>query len=474
VSSPPGERAAPVPGSFRDPDSRVFTAGERVLRSLSPDGARDWRHLSGTGFWRRAQEAGTIVSTEEVVWDGDLEPLLGTPSETVLEHERVPFVSYPYEWTFGQLKDAALLQLDLLADGLDDGVVLKDGSAYNVQFRGARPVFIDVGSFEMLREGEPWTGYRQFCMLNLFPLLLQAYRGLDFHPLLRGAVDGVPPAQARAVLGGRDLLRRGVLTHVVMQSRLERRYAGAEQRQVRRELRGAGFSRELIRANARRLAKLVRRLEWKPRGTAWTDYGTTNTYSDTDAEQKAGFVEEAAAAARPRLVWDLGCNDGTYSLIAARHAGSVVAVDADHATVEGLYRRLRTEPSGNVLPLVMDLADPSPGLGWRGRERLTLAERGTPDLTLCLALVHHVAITANIPLPAFLSWLRELETGLVIEFVKREDPMVQRLLAAKEEGAHADYELGRFERALEERFEVVRRQELGSGTRVIFHARPRG
>src|SRR6478672_5908420 len=249
--------STPEPASFRDPEARVvYSASGEVLRELSPRGREDWDALERTRFFRRALEDGRIVATEE------LEPGL-------LRHERLPFVSYPYEWPFEMLRDAALLQLELLDEALAEGFVLKDGSPYNVQWRGSQPVFIDVGSFERLRAGEPWAGYRQFCMLFLNPLLLQAYKGVDVRPWLRGSLAGITPAEARHVLGGRDVLRRGVLTNVALHARLERKHDESS-RDVKTELKRAGFKTELIAANVRRLEKLVRALEWKPGATEWS------------------------------------------------------------------------------------------------------------------------------------------------------------------------------------------------------------
>lgn len=274
------------------------------------------------------------------------------------------------------------------------------------------------------------------------------------------------------MLSVRDLFRRGIPTHVALHARLERKHAdsGAD---VRRELKNAGFNTELILANVRRLEKLVGRLEWKAAETAWSAYTTTTTYSDADAAAKAEFVGAAARDARPQLVWDIGCNEGTYSRLAAAQADSVVAFDADVLAVEQLYRALRAEGDEKILPLVVDVADPSPGLGWRGRERGPLEGRGAPELTLCLALIHHVVISGNIPVAEFLDWLRSLGTALVIEFPTPEDPMVQRLLVRKREHDHPDYRRDEFERLLGERFDVERSQVLSSGTRVLYRARPR-
>lgn len=463
------------PGSFRDPDSRVLLRGEEVLRALSPQGLEDWEALASSGLGERLASEGKLIATERFA-DADAERVAARDAggaAAILRHERIPFVSYPYEWTFSMLREAALLQLELLELALEQGLTLKDGSPYNVQWRGSEPVFIDVGSFERWREGEPWAGYRQFCMLYLYPLLLQAHRGIDFQPLLRGSVDGIPPSVADRMFSLRDHLRRGVLTHVHLHSRLERRFESRTSGEVRGELRRARLRPEVARANARKLRRLVERLDWPAGRTAWTDYRRTSTYSDEAGRAKAEFVSRTAAGCAGGLVWDLGCNDGAYARLAAEHASLVVAVDSDHATVDALYRGLREQGEKRILPLVVDLADPSPGLGWRGRERLPLADRGRPRLVLALALVHHLAISANLPLAEVVGWLRSLEGDLVVEFPEREDPMVTRLLAGKREGAHPDYERETFEQLLSGSFRIERRETLPGGTRVLFEASPR-
>jgi hypothetical protein len=380
----------------------------------------------------------------------------------------VPFVSYPYEWSFAMLREAALLQLELLLAALDEDVILKDGSPYNVQWRGTRPVFVDVGSLEPLRPGEAWAGYRQFCTLCLYPLMLQAYKGVPFNAWLRGSLEGIEPAEMRRLLSLRDAVRPGVLTHVRLHSALERR-AGAQN--VRAELREAGFGKELVRANVRKLQRLVRGLRAPAMSSAWTDYGPTTTYDEGDAERKASFVRAAVSSRRHRLVWDLGSSGGRYTRIAAEHADYTLALDADAAVVDGLFRSLAAEGVDSILPLVANVADPSPGLGWRGRERVALAERGRPDLVLCLALVHHLALSANLPLAELVGWLRSLDATVVVEFVTPDDPMARRLLERKREGLHADYNREAFERLLGDAFTVERSEELAGGARVLYLCR---
>ena len=455
------------PGSFRDPESRVFYSGDDVYRALSADGLSDFEAVKASGLL----DDGRVVATERVEDMSALKGLLVHEPAAVLRHERIPFVSYPYEWTFSMLKDAALLQLDLLLDALDHDLVLKDSTPYNVQFKGARPVFVDVGSFERLREGEPWIGYRQFCMLYLYPLLLQSAKGVPFHPWLRGAIDGITPPQMRDLMSFRDRFRKGVFTNVFLHAKLEARYADRPG-QVKQEVKRV-FKKELFVANVRKMRKLVDRLQWDPPQGVWTAYGERNSYTDDDARRKDEFVREVAGSREWPLVWDIGANNGRYSRIAAEGARTVLAVDADQGPVELLYRDLRAEGDEQILTLAMNLADPSPGLGWRGLERRALPERGKPDLVLALALIHHVAISANVPVREFMDWLASLGSALVIEFPTREDPMVQKLLAPKRDGLHPDYELSFFERCLAEAFEVERSERLESDTRVLYYARPK-
>ena len=440
---------------------------------LGEEGAADWRALRESGLLDSAEWRQQVVATEEASLDSHLEHLLSAvPGGAVaaLRHERIPFISYPYEWTFGMLRSAALLQLDLQLAALERGLNLKDSSPYNVQFSNGAPVFIDIGSFERLRPDEPWVGYRQFCMLYLYPLMLQAYRGVSFRPLLRGSLDGIAPREAARLFSLRDRLRRGVFTHVALHARIERRNEARAGGDVKEEIRNAKFKPEIVKANVQRLRKLVSRLDWDGGKTAWSGYRDENTYTDDDDRQKRDFVEAQLAGSQQELVWDLGCNDGAFSRLAAEHARTVVACDHDEAVVDALYRSL--SDGDRILPLVVDLVDGSPGLGWRGLERRRLEDRGSPDTVLALALIHHLSITANVPLADVLDWLRSLEASVIIEFPGREDPMVRRLLSGKGAGANADYELENFERELGARFTVERRQTLSSGTRTLYSARP--
>jgi hypothetical protein len=202
-------------------------------------------------------------------------------------------------------------------------------------------------------------------------------------------------------------------------------------------------------------------------------YGERNSYTDDDAKRKDEFVREVCTSQRWGLTWDIGANNGRYSRIAAEGSDYVLAVDADQGPIELLYRSLREEGEEKILTLTMNLADPSPGLGWRGQERKSLPERGKPDLVLALALVHHISMAANVPVREFIAWLASLGSSLVIEFPTREDPMVKKLLGPKRDGLHPDYERENFERELAAAFDIERSERLESGTRLLYFARPK-
>jgi hypothetical protein len=458
------------PGSFRDPLSTVFVGQEGVYRGLTEPGLREFEAVGAADFFADLVARGRIVQTERMA-PGEV----ALPGEwaAVLRHERVPVISYPYEWSFAMLRDAALLQLEVTGRAVADGFTTKDASSYNVQFRGADPVFIDVGSFERLRSGEPWPGYRQFCELFLNPLVVQSVAGIPFQPWLRGAVDGISPVDAATLIRGRRLLDRRLLVHVRLHARAERRYADSD-RDVRDELRHAGFGPKVLAAQLANLRGAVERLRWGDERSEWSDYSDRSHYSDVDLAAKESFVARTVDAARPSTVLDLGANDGRFSMLAVDHGARLaIAADSDHVVVDRLYRRLRDAGDTRVLPLVVDLADPPPGLGWRSHERRPWAERMQPDLVLALALVHHLALTDTVPFAEIVGFLADFDAPLIVEFPHRDDPMVERLLRRKRAGLFDHYATADWERALAERFDVLDREVLPSGRRTLYRCRNR-
>jgi hypothetical protein len=452
-------------GSFRDRDGRVYHFQDRVFRGLSESALESFRQLQKKSFYSKLEESGKVIGTREI--PAEENPLPGDVKAQwagFLEHDAVPVISYPYEWTFSMLKAAASLQLHLVERAVSNGFTLKDATPYNVQFIGRTPVFIDIPSFEPLQEGEPWAGYRQFCEMFLFPLLLQAYKGCNFQPFMRASIDGVNVQAAASLFGFRDRFRKGVMGHVWLQSKLDRRYGGSSEN-IRSNLKSAGFNRELILVNVRKLQKLVKKLEWEAAGSEWGDYTEFHNYSDDDHVRKEEFIRTSVIEEKPATVWDIGCNTGQFSRIAASECSRVVSTDIDHVAVERIF--LNPQTPENILPLVQNVADPSPNWGWRNRERSDLQTRSRPDLVLCLALIHHVVITANIPLAEFIDWLAGLTDKLVIEYVSRKDDKVQTLLRNKED-KYQDYSRESLESNLGRHFAISKREDVNDGNRTLY------
>lgn len=461
--------------SYRDREARVFydDAGG-VCRALSARALGEWEALRQTRFFGQAVESGNIVRTEQL---SDANIAFGNDTEQwagLLQHEVIPFVSYPFEWSFGMLQDAALLHLDLLDAALAEDFTFKDGTAYNLQWRGIRPVFIDVASMERHAAGQPWAGYRQFCQTFLYPLLLQAYKNVPFQPWLRGRLDGISPQECWNLMSFRDFFRRGVPSHVFLHAWFQSRRT-LDSVDSTKALVAAGFRKDQIRANAKGLKRLLRGLRWSPPASAWSEYADENTYSAADRQRKETFVRSAVRSQHWGLVWDVGCNTGIYSRIAAENSDQVVAIDADPLAIERLYQSLKSNSDDSrapILPLVNNLVDLPGGLGWRGAERKALIDRGRPELILCLALVHHLVIGSGVPLRELLTWFADLGASLVIEFIDKDDPMVRRLLRGRRDNS-ADYEPAVFDQLLSQMFDVVRTETLESGTRKLYFARTR-
>lgn len=440
-----------------------------MLRALSAHGWAAWEFVRSRPFFEREMAAGRIVRTEEIPPPA---PPVAPEGPWVgwLRHERIPRISYPYEWSFGMLRDAALLTLDLMHAALADGAILKDASPFNVQFVGARPVFIDVASF-VPHQGGPWEGYRQFCQMFLYPLLLQAWRNIDFQPWLRGRLAGITPEECWRMLSLRDLFRRGALTHVFLHAKLSHQ-VGESQRSIPDSMRESGFQSQLIEANVTKLRRIVAGLRWGAKSSYWSDYDRASRPAPIDGPAKEAFVARIAAQRRWGEVWDLGCHLGRYARIVAPQADRVTAIDNDHLSVDRMYESLKGTAETGILPLVFNVTDPSPAMGWRGRERLDLVGRGRPDLVLCLALIHHLVLRENLRLEDVMDWLAELRAALVIEFVDKSDPQAQSLLAHRAD-QYDDYSAESFETLLTSRFHVHERQPLPSHTRTLYFAVPR-
>ncbi len=453
---------ASIPSSFRDPSGFLFRHDSTLYRQVNPVYAANYDALMESGCYAFLVEAGLMVPHVEV----DAAALPGVEGAyRVLRPDEVPFVSFPYEWCFSQLKDAALLTLELQSRALDFGLSLKDASAYNVQFAGGRPVFIDTLSFERYVEGRPWVAYQQFCRHFLAPLALVAYRHADLARLARIYIDGPPLDLVSRLLPLRTRLRFGLLSHLHLHARSQARHADAAADGTPPRI--PPMSLTMMRGILWNLESTVRRLEWKPAGTEWARYYEEMTYSDAEHAEKRALVESCLDEIRPRTVWDLGANTGFFSRLASERGIETLAFDLDPAAVELCYRKVREDGETQLLPLVMDLTNPSSAVGWDEAERPGLRARGPADLVLALALVHHLAIGNNVPLERVARFFRGVGRTLVVEFVPQSDSQVVRMLATRED-VFPEYTRDGFEKAFASCWSMRRSQKIEGTERVLY------
>jgi ribosomal protein L11 methylase PrmA len=407
---------------------------------------------------------GLLVSHIE---DGEIPPP-APGAYKIVRPQPVRFVSYPYEWSFSQLQAAALLTLEIQKLALSHGMSLKDASAYNVQFDPA-PIFIDTLSFERYSEGKGWVAYRQFCQHFLAPLALMSYRDLRLGQLLRVFIDGAPLDLASELLPATTRLRPSLLAHIHLHAKSQRRYASQPDAAKQRDV---SVSRTGLSGLIENLAALTRKLTFPQQSTEWADYYSATNYSSDAAADKERLTKEFLGAASPSTVWDLGANTGRYSRLSADLGAFTIAFDADPAAVDRHYRALSAARDNRILPLVLDLTNPSPGIGWANEERGTLAQRGTADVLLALALIHHLAIGNNVPFAKIAQFFARYGESLIIEFVPKADSQVARMLASRVD-VFADYDQASFEEAFRKCFDIVRREPIADSQRVLYLMRRR-
>jgi ribosomal protein L11 methylase PrmA len=450
-----------VPGSFRDPSGHVFVKDGVVYRAINPSYRPDYERLLDSGLYRALTDAGLLVAHEEVL-PGD------AASQGVyktIRPEPVRFISYPYEWCFSQLRDAALATLGIQKTALEHDLSLKDCSAYNIQYHEGRPVLIDTLSFERYREGQPWPAYRQFCQHFLAPLAVMAMTDQRLNQLLRIHLDGLPLDLASALLPLGSRFRFGTLLHLHLHARSQARYADRAVKTASRPMR-----RVALQGLIDSLESAVAGIRCTTPRTTWGDYYENTNYSPDAFAHKSAVVGGFLDSLAPATVWDLGANDGTFSRIASGRGAFTVSFDLDQVAVEKNYRSVRESGERRLLPLLIDLSNPSPALGWAHTERLSLAERGPADVALALGLVHHLAIGNNLPLVAVAAFFRRIANALIVEFVPKSDSQTRRLLRNREDVFPA-YDQQGFETAFRSHFRIESAVRIRDSERTLYAMR---
>lgn len=446
------------PASFRDPSGFLFSRDKVLYRQVNRRYEQEYARLMESGLYDRLVKARLLIPHVEV----NQVPAESDLAHKIIQPECVPFISYPYEWSFGQLKDAALATLSIQRRALKAGMSLKDASAYNIQSVRGKATLIDTLSFEIYQEGQPWVAYRQFCQHFLAPLALMALRHVRLNQLLRVYIDGVPLDLASELLPLKTRFNFGLLTHIHLHAGAQKRYSGTQVKS-----RTAAMNKQAMTGLVESLDSTVRKLEWKPGGTEWGNYYNITNYSDAAFEHKKQLVREWSARVQPSVVWDLGANNGVFSRVAGEAGAFVVSSDIDPAAVEQNYHQVKAEKTENVLPLLIDLTNPSPSIGWANEERDSFRARGPADMALALALIHHLAISNNVPLLQVADFFAKIGRWLVIEFVPKADSQVQKLLVSRED-IFPDYTRAGFEAAFRQRFRIAEAVNVRESERVLY------
>lgn len=450
--------------SFRDPAGFIFEHNRNIYRQINFAGKADFEFFMASGLYEELADEGLLLKHSEAVLEGFE---LSNSSFKIIKPQRLPFVSYPYEWSFSQLKDAAHLTLRIQKIALAKGMILKDASAYNVQFIGNRPVFIDTLSFRIYKPGMAWDGYKQFCQHFIAPLALASYDSPELIKTLSVYLDGIPLALAARLLPARARTRWGLLAHILLHAASQKRYdtANLSGKETQRSITPTAME-GLINS----LQRSVLSLNLPRQRTEWGQYYDNTNYSSKafGAKKKAVSQLFGEVSPAPKLVWDLGANDGTFSEHAAAIGAYTVAFDIDYQAVESNYRKDRDKNlSKLILPLSQDFSNPSPALGWAHKERASLEQRGPADAVIALALIHHLAIGNSTPLPDVASFFKSIAKNLIIEFVPKEDTKVQILLRNRN-NKFEQYDKVNFEQAFEKHFKLIKRLAITDSHRAIY------
>ena len=448
----------PLNSSFRDPSGFVFRRDNQIFRVVNRSYQANYDLLMSKLYSVLVQSE-LLIPHREIHFNATENP----HQYKLLQAEKIPFISYPYEWSFSQYQDAALTTLNIQRKALEHNMTLKDASTYNIQFHKSKPIFIDTLSFEKYEEGSPWVAYGQFCRHFLAPLALMSYHDPRMGAMMRDYIDGIPLDLASRLLPFRSRFRVPLFLHIHLHANSQKRHANSENVTAKTNQK---ISRAAMMGLIDSLENGIKKLRLKTNKTEWGKYYEETILSNDYLIQKQTLVNDLLENIEAKLVWDLGANDGTFSRLAAQRAYTI-AFDIDHLAVEYNYLKIKEKKEKNILPLLLDLTNPSPAIGWNNEERDSVFNRKKTDLILALALVHHLAISNNVPLNKLAAFFANLTPQLIIEFVPKSDPRVRTLLATRED-VFPDYTPQGFETAFSEYFTIKNKQKIEGTERILY------
>jgi hypothetical protein len=444
-------------GSFRDPSGFVFYQDGEVFRQINNYYKEDYEFLMKSGLYNELVDKELLISHEEINKEK-----IDEYYYKIIKPEKIDFISYPYEWCFSQLKDAALLSLRIQKVAMKYGMSLKDCSAYNIQFLDGNPILIDTLSFEKYKEGHPWVAYRQFCQHFLAPLALMSYKDIRLNQLFKIYIDGIPLDLASSLLPLKSYFKLGIFLNIYLHSRSQNYFSNKSVK-----IKKYKVNKNSLLGIIDSLESSVKKMKWKPRGTEWADYYSFTNYSEESLKCKNKIVKDLLEKSAKKILWDLGSNDGKFSRIASNMNILTISSDFDPAAVEKNYLLLKKNNDKYLLPLVIDLMNPSPSLGWQNKERNSFIERGPAETVLALALVHHLAISNNLPFSKIAYFFSKICKLLIIEFIPKNDSQVKKLLDTRED-IFLNYNQRCFEKEFAEFFKIKESIKIINSERVIY------
>ena len=442
--------------SFRDKSGFLFYYKNEIYRKIEFSYKNQYEHLMDSKLYKELTENDLLIDHEEV------NILEIENSYKIIKPKKIPFISYPYEWSFSELKDAALLTLEIQKIAMKYGMTLKDASAYNVQFLNGKPIFIDTLSFEKYENGQIWKPYKQFCQHYLAPLALMSKKDSRLNLLSKIFIDGIPIDLTAMLLPKTTLGNFGLMAHIHAHAKSQGHYEDKDVKIKERTLSKRSFE-GIIQS----LYSSINKMTWKGGKTEWGDYYSDTNYTEKSFEEKKNIISSALDQIKPKIIWDLGANTGMFSRLASSRGINTISFDIDPLAVEKNYQMATKNNDQNILPLILDLSNPSSSIGWNNDERMSLVQRGPADLIFALALIHHLAISNNVPLYKIAEFFSKISKFLIIEFVPKSDSQVKRLFLSRDD-IFDDYDEKNFEIEFSKFFKIINSKKILDSERIIY------
>ena len=443
--------------SFRDRSGFLFYYKNEIYRIINFSYKKQYEKLMNSELYQKLEEKNLIITHSEIE---NLD--IGCDYYKIIKPEKIPFISYPYEWSFSQLKDAALLTLRIQKAAMKYGMTLKDGSAFNIQFHNGHPIFIDTLSFEIYEEGQIWKPYKQFCQHFLAPLALISKKDVRLNLLSKIFIDGIPIDLAAKLLPKTTFGNFGLMAHIHAHAKSQKHYEDKDAKIKQKTL-----SKRSFEGLIENLKSSIEKMTWNEDNTEWGDYYSDTNYTEKSFEEKKQFISLAIDQVKPKLVWDMGANTGVFSRLASTKGINTISYDIDPLAVEKNYLLSSQNSEQHILPLILDLTNPSSGIGWNHDERMSIIQRGPADMVFALALVHHLAISNNVPLNKLAEFFSQISKFLIIEFVPKSDSQVKRLLLTRDD-IFENYDVKNFELEFSKFFKIINSKKITDSERTIY------